>query len=391
MSAQQFMFIAGEPSGDLLAAELVQALKRQAGRAGDVFFGAGGPQLASAGVNLAFDMTEHAVIGLWEVIKNYGKFRRLFRELLELACERKPDVIVCVDFSGFNRRFAHAVRERVRKSGGDWRPRIVQYVSPQVWASRPGRAQAMATDFDLVLSIFPFENDWYARRVPALRVEFVGHPICDRYRDRPPAAVAKREQPLVLLLPGSRTAELKRHLPPMIEAACIIRHEINASFRILLPNDSLAAAARRLIAGPEEIALHVGSLPESLEEATIAIASTGTVTMECAFFRVPAVTLYKTSWLTYQIGKRVITVSSLTMPNLLAGENVFPEFVQHDATGRNLAGAALELLRDPSRRRLIGDKLGRIVESLGGAGASQRAADAILRLADQSSPAHSAS
>ena len=374
------MFIAGEPSGDLLAAELVQTLKKQAVGAGDVFFGAGGPQMASAGVDLAFDMTEHAVIGLWEVIKNYGKFRRLFGMLLELACERRPDIIVCVDFSGFNRLFAHAVRERVRKSGGDWRPRIVQYVSPQVWASRPGRAVAMAKDFDLILSIFPFEKAWYAQRVPELQVEFVGHPICDRYRDRPAPAETKRETPMVLLLPGSRTAELKRHLPRMLEAARLIRNEIPATFRMVLPNDTLAAAARRMAVVPEEIELRIGNVSESLEEATVAIASTGTVTMECAFFRVPTVTLYRTSWLTYQIGKRVVTVPSLTMPNLLAGENVFPEFVQHDATGRNLAGAALELLRDPSRRKLIESKLARIIESLGGPGASQRAGDAILRL-----------
>ena len=162
------MVIAGEASGDLLAAELVTALKKAAANAQPEsqleFFGAGGPAMQQAGVELAFDMTTHAVVGLVEVIRNYAKFRRLFQQLLDLAFARKPDVIICVDFGGFNRRFAHAVRERSK--GANWSPRLIQYVSPQVWASRPGRAQKMAHDFDLLLTIFPFETEWYRKRLP---------------------------------------------------------------------------------------------------------------------------------------------------------------------------------------------------------------------------------
>ena len=167
------MVVAGEPSGDLLAAELVRALVATPAGAGAKFIGAGGPRMAEAGVELAFDMTQHAVVGLWEVLRNYFKFRRLFNQLLDLAVERRPDAVICVDFSGFNRRFAAALRERQQSIPG-WRLRMVQYVSPQVWASRPGRVRTMERDLDLLLSIFPFEKAWYAEHAPRLRVEFVG-------------------------------------------------------------------------------------------------------------------------------------------------------------------------------------------------------------------------
>ena len=187
------MLIAGEASGDLLAAELVSALLAASKRSEDgrvpQFFGAGGARMASAGVELAFDMTQHSVIGISDVLKNYFKFRRLFNQLLALAIERKPDVVIGVDYGGFNLRFGHAIKQQVRKQFGHggshpqnpWLPKIVQFVSPQVWASRPGRAKLLAADYDLLLSIFPFDKDWYARRVPKLRVEFVGHPMMGRF------------------------------------------------------------------------------------------------------------------------------------------------------------------------------------------------------------------
>src|SRR5688500_12456766 len=203
------MVIAGEPSGDLLAAELVNDLRavlKERGRASE-FFGAGGSKMREAGVDLAFDLTQHAVVGLFEVLRNYGKFKRLFGTLLEFAIERRPDLVICVDFSGFNRRFAHAVRRATRSVSG-WSPRIVQYVSPQVWASREGRARKMARDVDLLLAIFPFEPGWYAQRVPSFKVEFVGHPIFERHRvwkeHIAAKSVASKTPAHVLLLPGSR-------------------------------------------------------------------------------------------------------------------------------------------------------------------------------------------
>ena len=377
------MIIAGEPSGDLLAAELVKALQMRRGGIHPRFFGAGGVKMAEAGVELAFDMTRHSVIGLWEVVKRYGTFKRLFDQLLALALERKPDALLCVDFSGFNRRFAAALRWELQldKRGAGWRPRIVQFVSPQVWASRPGRARQMARDFDLLLSIFPFEKAWYAEHEPALRVEFVGHPMVDRFQKKSTFGKSG-DQSVVLLLPGSRTGELKRHLPAMLAAARLMSQRGEWKFQMALPNETLVAQAReQLRVFPElKVDVQAGGLSDALSRAAVAIASTGTVTMECAFFGVPTVTLYKTSWATYQIGKRIVKVSSLTMPNLLAGSAVFPEFIQDEATAENISRAALELLTDAGRREGIRKRLTQIVATLGGEGACSRAAQAIWRV-----------
>jgi lipid-A-disaccharide synthase len=379
------MLIAGEASGDLLAAELVSALRGQLPDA--QFFGAGGAKMSASGVELAFDLTQHSVIGISDVLKNILKFRRLFNQLLALAIERKPDVVIGVDYGGFNLRFGQAIKKYVRENPfSKWDPKIVQFVSPQVWASRPGRADKLARDYDLLLSIFPFEKDWYAQRVPQLRVEFVGHPMIGRFTNddlrftsesATGASIVNRKSQ-ILLLPGSRTSELKKHLPVMLGALKLIQEKLPATkVKMVLPNQALLQLAKSLGANVE---IQIGELPWALAESDVAIASTGTVTMECAFFGVPTVTLYKTSWLTYQIAKRIVTVKSLTMPNLLAGETVYPEFVQHDVTPENLSRAALELLQDESRRTQIKAQLAKIISSLGEPGAAGRAATAILSL-----------
>jgi lipid-A-disaccharide synthase len=406
------MLIAGEASGDLLATELVSALR---GKLPDAtFFGAGGAKMSAAGVELAFDLTQHSVIGISDVLKNYFKFRRLFNQLLDLAIERKPDVIIGVDYGGFNLRFGHAIKEYVRNNPfSKWNPKIVQFVSPQVWASRPGRANLLAADYDLLLSIFPFEKDWYAQRAPKLRVEFVGHPMIGRLTNddlrftrgsSKDASIANRKSQ-ILLLPGSRKSELQRHLPVMIDAAkLMVSKDPEILFSLVLPNQQLIGTtwwqfARKTglkfrMAGPPtskdiefcasksgfNLKVQIGELPWALAEADVAIASTGTVTMECAFFGVPTVTLYKTSWFTYEIAKRIVTVKSLTMPNILAGEEIYPEFVQGDATPENISRAALELLQDKTRRTKIKSQLTKIVSSLGEPGAAGRAATAILSL-----------
>jgi lipid-A-disaccharide synthase len=379
-----FMLIAGEASGDLLAAELVSALREQSSilhpPSSPVFFGAGGTKMAAAGVELAFDLTQHSVIGISDVLKNILKFRRLFNQLLALAIERKPDVIIGVDYGGFNLRFGQAVKKYVRENPfSKWDPKIVQFVSPQVWASRPGRADKLARDYDLLLSIFPFEKDWYAKRVPKLRVEFVGHPMVERMQKEELRMQKKSAAPTVLLLPGSRKSELQRHLPPMLAALKTIQEKLPAArAKMVLPNPALVTLAKSL--GATNLEIQIGELPWALAEADVALASTGTVTMECAFFGVPTVTLYKTSWLTYQIAKRIVTVKSLTMPNLLAGETVYPEFIQSEATPENLSRAALELLQDEARRTQIKAQLAKIIASLGEPGAAGRAANAILGL-----------
>jgi len=195
MRPKTFMVIAGEASGDLLAAELVQACAAEYAQAEALptadlqplttglqprFFGAGGPRMAAAGVELAFDLTAHSVLGITEVVKRFFTFRRLLRTLFRLARERQPDAIICVDFSEFNLRFARAIRRYIRPRRDwfhDWQPKVIRYPRPRSGLSREGRAYQIQRDCDLLLSIFPFEKDWYARRVPRLHVEFVGHPM----------------------------------------------------------------------------------------------------------------------------------------------------------------------------------------------------------------------
>lgn len=389
MNGRSFMLVAGEASGDLLAAELVGELRRVL--ADDPFaprfFGAGGPRMAAAGVELHVDLTRHAVTGLVEVLRHLLRFRRVLRDLTALARARQPDAVVLVDFQAFNRRLARALRRLAEPSGDwfhNWRPRLVQYVSPQVWASRPGRAQALARDVDLLLCLFPFEAEWYARHEPRLRVVAVGHPILDRHPPVDPVARVKAESapvPEVLLLPGSRAGELHRHLPVMLAAARRIAAQRAARFAMVLPDEGLLAPARQHLAadGPE-VMLQVGGLGEALDRAAVALASTGTVTLECAVRGVPTVALYITAPLTYQVGRRLATIRYLAMPNVLVGEEVVPEFIQHRATPENLADAVLSLLAEPERREAQRRRYAEVVARLGAPGASRRAAEAIAAL-----------
>jgi lipid-A-disaccharide synthase len=394
MKPKTFMLIAGETSGDLLAAELVSALRGQLfaldPQSSPQFFGAGGPKMAESDVELAFDLTQHSVIGISDVLKNYFQFRRLFNQLLALAIERKPDIVIGVDFGGFNLRFGHAIKQYVRDNPfSKWNPKIVQFVSPQVWASRAGRADLLARDYDLLLSIFPFEKDWYARRVPKLRVEFVGHPMIGRFtnddlrftRRQPETASIVNRKSQILLLPGSRKSELQRHLPVMLGTLKLIQEKLPAAkAKMVLPDEDLKELADKLSALPANLEIQIGDLPQALAAADVAIASTGTVTIECAFFGVPTVTLYKTSWINWEIAKRIATVKWATMPNILANEEIFPEFIQNAATPESISRAALELLQDESRRAKIKSQLATIVSSLGEPGANRRAASAILGL-----------
>lgn len=393
------MLIAGDPSGDTLAAELVRDLRQRViadslDSTADVqplrtalaprFFGAGGPAMAAAGVELAFDLTQHSVIGLSGVLRAYPKFRRMFYQLLRLAIEQQPDVIIGVDFSGFNLRFGKAIKDYVRKHRKDfapWNPKLVQFVLPQVWASRPGRAFTLAENYDLLLAIFPFEKAWYAQRVPGLKVEFAGHPMVDRLagaaRD---ARQAVRGAPCVVLLPGSRLGEVQRHCPLIAETFAILRREIpELRGKMILPTEALAQVARA--SGlPAGIEVQVGGITAALAEADLAITKSGTVTMECAMFGVPAVVFYKVSVVNEIFFRAIITVKYVAMPNLLAGEAVFPEFIQQAATAENLSRAALDLLRNEARRQAVKAKLAEVIAKLGTGGATARAADAIARL-----------
>lgn len=417
MSGPSIMIVAGEASGDNLAAELVTAMRAsatmQARPFAPRFFGAGGPRMMAAGVDCAFDLTQHAVVGIWDVLKAYPKFKRLFDRLVALAVARQPDVIVLVDYPGFNLRFARAIRRLASRSTGDfrnWHPKIVQYVSPQLWAWHESRVYDIRRDADMVLSLFPFEREWYRQRVPDLRVEFVGHPLCERFKATPTAA-PRSPRPggiaSALLLPGSREREVRKHFAPMVEAARLVTERLGAIKRAIrwqavFPTEDLLSLAKSLVPktdadvprrdeaesiippNPGEFSLEfaLGGLATKLASAEVAIAASGTVTMECAWFGVPTVVLYKTSWFNYTLGRKLIRVPYLAMPNLLAGCAVYPEFIQDEATPLAMANEATQLLIDADRRASVQRTLKRVVESLGGGGASERAARAVLSLLD---------
>ncbi len=381
MKPLQFMVIAGEPSGDLLAAELAESLRAELalrGQPAPSFFGAGGPAMAAAGVELELDLTRFAIIGLADVLKNLWRLRSILQRMLQIARERRPDVIVCVDYGGFNRRFAAALRAH---PDPDWNPRLVQYVSPQVWASRPSRARTLARDLNLLISILPLEKSWYAARYPDFRVDYVGHPIVDRHPTATHHPAPTGSPPRAVLLPGSRPSEIARHWPAMVDAAELVNATTPADWIAVFPYEELRSEALRLRDGQRiRLQSRVGGLSEELSRATLAIASTGTVTLECALWKVPTIAIYRASWSTYQIARRIIRVRHLALPNLLSAETVMPELLQDEASPESIAREAHLLLGSPKERQRVRDALGRVVTGLGAPGAARRAAQSILSL-----------
>jgi lipid-A-disaccharide synthase len=268
---------------------------------------------------------------------------------------------------------------------GNWRPKIVQFVSPQVWASRESRVYSLQRDYDLILSIFPFEKPWYAEHAPNVRVEFVGHFLVDRF----PQARKLREMhraipgnpPHVLLLPGSRKGELARHIPVIVETARRIQSQQNAIFTMVLPSEEHRRHFAGLINQPGvHVNTQVGRLHEALAKSDLAIASSGTVTLECAYFGVPTVVLYKVNQIEYEVARRIVKVPYMAMPNLLANKPILPEFLQHEATPEALADAAMKFLKDAALRDDTLRSMDRAVSTLGQPGSCRRAAHAVLSL-----------
>lgn len=365
------MFIAGEASGDNHAAHLIEGIRAK--DPGVHCFGAGGPKMAAAGMELILDLTEHAVLGLVEVLRNYFKFRRFFYQMLRVVEERKPDVVVLVDYPGFNLRFAKALRRRFGDSPD--RPKVVYYIAPQVWAWAEGRVKLIARCVDLLVSIFPFEKAWFAQRAPGLRVEFVGHPIMDGHASLPKQSPPSTDRPILVLLPGSRRREVRLHWPILKKAAELIAARMPVSVTVVATTDAIEAMIRENGIGDFQISRDMTGM---LSRATVAIAASGTATLECAYFGVPTVVIYKVAWPTYVAGRMLIKVKYLAMPNLLAQQAVFPEFIQRRARAEWIAEEAVNLISDHSRRRAIKETLARAIATLGSAGATTRAVDLII-------------
>jgi lipid-A-disaccharide synthase len=348
------LFIAGEASGDAHAAAIVRALGDRVRTVG-----AGGPKMQAAGMELVLDLTQHAVVGFVEVLKNYRKFKRIFEELLAEVGRRQPVAVVLVDFPGFNLRFAKALKRRYP------RIKVIYYISPQLWAWHARRARQIERDVDLMLTIFPFEKNWYRQHAPKLRVEFAGHPLADQA----PRAEA-RETNRVLLLPGSREREVAKLWPVM---SAVVDALPGVEFVAAAVHERTAAMMRH-----PRVRVEIGTARAWMARATLAITASGTATMECAVAGCPMIVVYKVNWLTYLVGRMLVTVKWLAMPNVMAGRAIVPEFLQGAADPARVAAAAAELLHDADQRRRMERELAAVVATLGGAGAAARAAALIV-------------
>ncbi|UPT74054.1 MAG: lipid-A-disaccharide synthase [Elusimicrobiota bacterium] len=361
MAGPLFLVVCGDPSGDLHASNLISALKRRdpSARVAAV----GGPMCRAAADEFLEDLASRGVTGFWEPALKIGFLLKLARRIKAFIADRRPDAMVCVDYYGFNRRilpYANAAGVPA-----------YYYVSPQVWASRPGRVKVLKRLVDKMLVIFPFEEKVY--RDAGVPAEFVGHPLLDLIPEPP----ARREDTnLVGILPGSRSSEIRRHLPLLLE-----------SFRLLrLKNPYLEA---RLFAAANQPDAAYGRLPDGVELVReddykeramldLALCSSGTATLENALLGVPMVVVYKLSWPTYAIARAIVKVKHIAMANLLAGRTVVPELIQREATPARVFVEASAFLDDPARAAAARADLLKVRRSLGRPGASDRAASSIL-------------
>lgn len=363
-------FVAGEASADNHGAALMRALRSSES---DLrFVGRGGPQMKSiAGADFQNWIDKSGVLGLWEVIKHYGYFRKQFHETLREIEASKPDAVVLIDYPGFNLRLACALRKRSPSQ------KIIYYISPQVWAWNRGRIKQMARWLDLMLCIFPFEADLYNQS--GLRTIFVGHPMIERLRGE--KIDVERDSNLVGLFPGSRAREVRKIFPVLLETARELRKaKPSLRFEIAAASNDLARQIDAMLTPDDAttFAIKVGETAEIMQRAFVGIVASGSATLEAAYFRIPFVLIYKVAWPTYVAGRLLVKVKYLGMPNVLANKEVVPEFIQHRARPGDLANAVGRLIDDPNARQQMIWEFDKIAAMLGESGASDRAAKAIL-------------
>jgi lipid-A-disaccharide synthase len=371
----------GEASGDLYAGALTRELLAIDP---DIrIAGLGGPQFAAAGGRLVDDYRDISVTGLTEWIPKLPRLLAARRRLVAAARAERPDALVLIDFSGFNFRLAPSIK----RLGVP----VVYYISPQIWASRAGRLATIRAIADRVLVIFPFEESIY--RSGGVPVEFVGHPLIDLAK---PSATRERfladrgltpSAPTVAILPGSRPNEVARILPDLAAAARLIRCDVpGAQFVVARAphlDDHLFDAVRGDAAGAR-FTLVEGDTDTVLASADVALTASGTATVQAALHDTPMVVVYRMAPLSYRLARRLVRLDSIGMVNLIAGETIVPELVQDAFTPDAVAREAVSMLTDRERAARVRQGLASVRQRLGGPGASRRAAEAILRVVDES-------
>ena len=384
------MISCGEPSGDMYAGALAEALRAR--DPGVEIFGFGGPRLEAAGARLLGNFAGLSVTGLTEALRVLPQSFRMLRRLVDAARELKPDVFVPIDFPDFNFRLMASLRRLGTP--------VVYYISPQLWAWRPGRMRTMKRFVDKVLVIFPFEEPLY--RDAGVPVEFVGHPLVDLTHVTQPRESLLREHglnpsaPTVALLPGSRRNELQRIGPTLAAAMPHISARIPEVQFVIAAAPNLSRDLFEPFLGPPEggpyngkdvgaafrrPAIIHGQTDNVLAACDIAITASGTATVQCALHERPMVVVYRLSSLTYLVGKPFVKVDTYAMANLVAGARVVPELIQQDFTAERVAEEAIALLTDGDRYERTRRALATVRHRLGEPGASGRAADAVLAVA----------
>ena len=374
------MLVCGEPSGDLLGAQLMAGLKTLApGRVR--FSGVGGAAMAREGLNSLYPLDATAVMGLREVVPAIPRILRHVKQAVNFALETRPDAVVVIDSPDFTHRVARALKKR------DASIRTVDYVAPQVWASRPWRARAMARYFDLVLALLPFEPAFFEKY--GLKTVFVGHPAVERRAHMTGGDGLRAELgigadvPVLALLPGSRSNEIRFLLPPFRDTAALLARKVPGLVTLLPTVPHVAAKVR---AGtqdwPTPLHLVEGETDKyrAFDAATAALAASGTVTTELALARTPMVAAYRMGWLTYRLMNPLITVRHMTLVDILLDTMAVPEFYQGDVRPLAMADALLPLLTDAAARAAQVAALDRATRLLGrdDESPSLRAARALL-------------
>jgi lipid-A-disaccharide synthase len=364
---------AGEASGDMYAARLAAALKR---RAAIEIFGMGGPQMRAAGVDIVTDYSEVSVVGITEILSHLPSLVRAMRHLVAEAERRKPAFAILTDFPGFHLRLARKLKRRGIKN--------IYYICPQFWAWRQWRVRVVRRRFAQALCIFPFEEKFYGDA--GVPVKFIGHPLVGAVHASLDRQTFCREQDLdpqkklVTILPGSRAAELRQHLPVLREACLRIYRETPAQFAIAAAPGANIASLREGWSPELPLKIVLGQTYNALAAAAAAIVSSGTATIEAALLDVPMVVVYRVTPLTALLAKPLMRTPFFSMVNLIAGKRAVPELIQKDFTPERVAVETVTLLRDQSARESLRRSLAEVRQRLGPPGAIDRAADAILQL-----------
>ncbi len=374
----KILISAGEASGDIHAAAVTAAIKEIDGTA--EVFGMGGDALRAAGGEVLFDIKEHGVMGFMEVVRKLPSLFRLRSDFARVMDERKPDCLVVVDYPGFNMKLA-------KLAHGKGIP-VVSYIAPSAWAWHKSRAKNVAKIVDKVACIFPFEYDVY--KEAGADAVFVGHPLLDIVRPSMTAAEAaafagkRAGRRLVLLMPGSRLMEIEKMLPTLLEAAKILQQRC-PDIDFAMPRAGtipMPMLEEKIKASGLQVKITEGHNYDLFSAADLALATSGTVTLEAALCGLGSVIVYRTSPINAFIARLVINIPDIGLPNIVAGRHILPELLQEDFTPEKVAAAAEELLA-PERNAVMKKDLAYVRERLGEPGAVGRVARLILQTAEE--------